>query len=379
MALTIMDILKLPALRNFRLIAGNNGLNRDITSAGIVDYEFVKGIDCDLNTAFEKDSLVISSLLFAKDDSSLILPAIKQLDKAGVAAFVFKSVFFETLPDEVISYAEINNFPIFSYKDGTWFENIIFDVMNAIEKDDTRYLSQSHIKAMIQNTINQDEIDDIRMGISLSLNKTVSAAYIKLPQLDSTRILRAYYMLKNLREKTLISKYNDGIFVLITTSTWNDSSHRIILSEICESLALPVSTTDLVLSRIHPAIKLNHAFREAYYGWLTTSFSFRKTLSYDSLGVYSAILPLSSSPELKSYASSYLYKLKGYEQTIESYINNGGDIVATSVDLNCHANTIRYRLNKMKSLVGSKNETDHELFRDLSIAYAIHVVSSKDL
>ena len=377
MALTVEKILTLPALRKLKLIAGRGGLERDIVSAGIVDYEFVEELNYDLSDAFEKDSLVISSLLFAKDNPSLIFPAIKKLNEYGVSAFAFKSIIYENLPDEAISYADENDFPIFSYKDGTWFENIIFEVMNAVEKDDARYLSRIHIKRMIQNTITQDEIDSIRRGISLPLNKTVSAAYIKLPQLDATRVFRAYYMSKSLREKILVSKYDGGIFILITTSTWKEDSHRIVLNEACQTLSLPVVSEDLILSRIYPATELHTAFREAYYGWAAGLFSLRKVASYDNLGVYSALLPLSSSTELKAYAQDYLSKLKGYEDTIEAYVNNGGDVIATSINLNCHANTIRYRINKMKDLVGAKNETDHELFRDLSIAYAVASVLSK--
>ena len=130
MALTVEKILTLPALRKLKLIAGRGGLERDIVSAGIVDYEFVEELNYDLSDAFEKDSLVISSLLFAKDNPSLIFPAIKKLNEYGVSAFAFKSIIYENLPDEAISYADENDFPIFSYKDGTWFENIIFEVMN---------------------------------------------------------------------------------------------------------------------------------------------------------------------------------------------------------------------------------------------------------
>lgn len=117
MALTVKDILELPALKGFQPVAGKGGLDNDIITAGIADYEFVSGIDYDLDGAFEKDSLVISSLLFAKDDPSLILPAIKHLKRAAVSAFAYKTVVFEALPDEVILYADKNDFPIFSYKD----------------------------------------------------------------------------------------------------------------------------------------------------------------------------------------------------------------------------------------------------------------------
>lgn len=71
-------------------------------------------------------------------------------------------------------------------------------------------------------------------------------------------------------------------------------------------------------------------------------------------------------------------KIRSFEETAESYINNGGDIVATSVDMQCHSNTVRYRLNRMKELTGAKNQTDHELFRDLSVAYVVCAVLSRN-
>ncbi len=371
MALTVKDILKLPSLKKFSLVTGAGGLDNAIISAGIADYEFAEGIDYDLSHAFERDSLVISSLLFAKGAPSLILPAIKLLKESGVSAFAYKKVLFQTLPQEAISYAEENDFPIFSYQDGTWFENIIFDVMTAVERDDARYLSETHIEKMIQAAASQEEIDNIRRGISLLLDKSISAAYIKTPQLDAVRVFRAYYLSKNLREKLLAAKYEDGIFILITTSKWNETSHRIILDEACQALSLPVSAPDLALSRLHPAQELDKAFREAYYAWTAGLVSHRKISSYEAMGAYSAILPLAGTPELKSYANSYLDKLSGYADTIKAYIHNGGDVVATSLDLHCHANTVRYRLNKMKTLADAPNETDHELFRDLSIAYLV--------
>lgn len=378
MALTVKDILKLPSLKKFSLVAGKGGLDNDIITAGIADYEFANVIDYDLSHAFEKDSLVISSLLFAKDAPSLILPAIKLLKSSGVSAFAYKEVLFQTLPGEVISYADENDFPIFSYKDGTWFENIIFDVMTAVERDDTRYLSETHIEKMIRNTVSQEEIDNIRRGISLLLEKSICAAYIKTPQLDAARIFRSYYMYKNLREKLLVAKYEDGIFILLTTSKWNEASHRILLEEACQTLAFPVKASDITLSRLHSTLELHKAFQEAYYAWAAGLLSPRKASSYEALGVYAAILPLAGTPELQSYAKNYIEKLKGYEDTIKSYIHNGGDVVATSLDLHCHSNTIRYRLNRMKALTGAPNETDHELFRDLSIAYIVMKSVGKD-
>lgn len=66
MALTIKDLLLLQSLQKFRILAGYKGLSHYVTSAGIGDYEFCSDIDYPHETAFEKDSFVLSSLLFAK-------------------------------------------------------------------------------------------------------------------------------------------------------------------------------------------------------------------------------------------------------------------------------------------------------------------------
>lgn len=374
MALTVKDILTLPSLKSFKLIAGNKGLSNDVITAGIADYEFVKGINYDLSKAFEKDSIVISSLLFAKDQPEAILPAIKTLKESGVSAFAYKQILFDNLPQEVLDYANEQNFPIFSFKDEAWFENIIFDIMAAVERDDSRHLSEFYIEKMINASATREEVSNIRYGISLLLDKTVSACYINHPELDANRVFRSFYMSKSLREKVLVSKYDKGIFILITTPKWSEEAHRIILREACQTLSLPVESEEITLSQLHPAAQLDKAFQEGYFAWVTKTFFNRKTSSFSELGVFSAILPLSNTEELKSFSKEYMTKVAEYKDTIAAYIRNGGDIVATSLDLSCHSNTVRYRLNKIKELVNAPNETDHELFRDLSIAYVVSKV-----
>ena len=112
MALTIKDILQLQSLRGFQLISGHKGLSRYVTSVGILDYEVCPDIDYPRDTAFEKDSVVLSSLLFAKDNPELILPAVEQLYASGVSGFAYKTVIYSNLPEEVNDFSEEHNFPI---------------------------------------------------------------------------------------------------------------------------------------------------------------------------------------------------------------------------------------------------------------------------
>ena len=42
MAITILEAMKLPTLKDFELIAGYRGLDREIQRASILDYEYEK-------------------------------------------------------------------------------------------------------------------------------------------------------------------------------------------------------------------------------------------------------------------------------------------------------------------------------------------------
>ncbi len=51
----------------------------------------------------KRDSLVLSSLLFAKG-SELLLPAVQQLYEAGVSGLAYKTVIFHELPEDVLAF-----------------------------------------------------------------------------------------------------------------------------------------------------------------------------------------------------------------------------------------------------------------------------------
>lgn len=77
MAVTVKDLLGLDIMKNFKLIAGGGGLTKTITATEILDFEFVQ--EGYRTRTFDGNSLVLSSLLFAKDRPELIFEAIKKL------------------------------------------------------------------------------------------------------------------------------------------------------------------------------------------------------------------------------------------------------------------------------------------------------------
>jgi DNA-binding PucR family transcriptional regulator len=129
------------------------------------------------------------------------------------------------------------------------------------------------------------------------------------------------------------------------------------------------------MSDVHQSKDFGSIFRESYHTWLAGAASGRIIRNYTDSDIYRFLIPLSEDPHLLSFSRTILSGLEGYEDTIASYIRNGGDILASSIDLKVHANTVRYRLARIKELTGDPDQTDHQLFRDLFIAYSVREIN----
>ena len=142
MALTVKDILELPCGQKMTLIAGRGGLGRPVVTVEIADYEFDPDVDYDAPAGMDTNGFIITSFLFAKNDPSLILKSIRQMHEIGMACVAFKRIIYAELPADVIAFADKNDFPVFTMENDLWFENIIFDIMYAVQFDDKVYLSE---------------------------------------------------------------------------------------------------------------------------------------------------------------------------------------------------------------------------------------------
>lgn len=379
MALTVKDILELPSGQKMQLLAGRKGLNRPVVSAEIADYEFAPdlvlapGVSFDLNEALDPGSFVITSFLFARDDPSVIVSAVKTLEQMGVAALAFKRIIFDELPGEVLTFADSRGFPILAFGQDVWFEHIIFDIMYAVQFDDKVYLSEEKIDSMLSGSMNRSELDIILKGISLRLRDFVSVVFISGAGVDAGRILRGFYLLKGFHSRGLMVRYGDALFLITTSSRGDHRSHDLIRREAFESLGI-AEDTPFGMSDVHGPAALDRAFRESRQCWTATSIEGRCFPRFSETGIFRVLLPAFANEESKAFADGLLRAfadnadLRG---TAEEYAAAGGDIAKTSASLHCHQNTVRYRLGRIRKLTGLQDVTDSELYLQLKTALVI--------
>ena len=114
MGLTVGEVLELPLASNFTLVAGKGGLGRTVENVNLLDYEYDSKIPTGVESdgLFDQKSVVVTSMMFAKDRADVLLGVTKQLFVDGISAIVIIQAYFKSLPEEVLEFADSINLPI---------------------------------------------------------------------------------------------------------------------------------------------------------------------------------------------------------------------------------------------------------------------------
>ena len=121
------------------------------------DGEVADGIEFSREEMFYGNSIGLTSLMFARYDTSMILDAVKQLDSMGVACLSYKPIFFKELPEEVLAYSETNNFPIYEITDDAFFEDIVLAVKKEAGLDMTEKEVEEAFEKVLKDSISDNE------------------------------------------------------------------------------------------------------------------------------------------------------------------------------------------------------------------------------
>ncbi len=387
MAVTIKDVLNLEILQNFKVVAGEKGLERAITSTEILDFEFMQEGQKYRENSFIGDSLVLSSLLFAKDDPSLVLLTIKKLIGQNVQALAYKPVFFDELPEEAIAYANERNFPILKFSHDEFFEEIIFSIKDLVERDDIVLQTETLFSDMIRREFSDNEAEQILEKINPLLRPVKVVLCIKVKDMDSRQVsafLKGAKPDKKLRSRTFVGKLADRFFAVLSQDEMNSSRLRAQFDDV--KIAYGLMGKELIVGVSAPLMageNLDRAVREAFWSEKVAEIEKLPVKFYEKSGIYRLLIPNMHCGATVKYMKSYLAPLF-YEEdkdgellrTAIEYILAKGDTIETAERLYCHKNTIRYRIGKLQEKLDSESN-EKEFYQNLSAAIKIYLLTNE--
>ncbi|MDO5301572.1 MAG: PucR family transcriptional regulator [Tissierellia bacterium] len=374
MSLSLKKILTLPVLQEFTPVAGMGGLDRIVNTTAILDYEPLR--DDFHNTSFGTGCVVLTSLLFAKENPELILPTIQWLDSQDVSAIAYKDVLVDRLPHEVIQYCEEKKLPLFRFHNAH-FENIIYSIMDAIQLEDREVLTEKHLHEMIHMLMPRNDVASISSKLRMDFGDYYICYYFYpmdgLSDISMGRLLKETYLRHDIRERSIISSYKKGYFFLTSGNDPTESFYNSLVREIFpegELKKLRVGISQILEDKT----SLDLAFRQSYFAYIGSKIIGLDHCNYDQIGTLQFFVPHANTPDFDRFASGILNKISvdnEFLETAVAFVDNNGNIKDTAKACYCHPNTIRYRIKRMKNFLGLSLDGEFEIYEILSSAIKI--------
>lgn len=217
MYFTVRDAMSMEKFKNLRLVAGINGLSKQITKIGILDYEFTTATA----STYISGEFVVTSFLYAKDDESKILEAVQRLDECGVSGIAIKNVFFDVLPPLVLEYAHKNKLPMFILDVPIYFEDLIVEFSNSIRTYSDYSRHEESIDKILKELCSGKDLERLIKDIHANIKTNYFFAFISpIAPMVSPEIVDMLIRFKNtLPPFCCAIKYKTGLLIVFSFET----------------------------------------------------------------------------------------------------------------------------------------------------------------
>lgn len=381
MGFTVSDALQCPGLREFRLVAGNSGLNRVIGSTEFLDAEYDDEVmgNTGRKCFFSKNAFVLTSLMSIKNDESKILPLVKRLVEENVSALAIEEVYFTSLPAEVISYADEQGFPIlmFAY-DVANTDEIIIEIHEAMLNNDSLYTLEQKIAELMNPNISRATA----FAVASELVEGAEAPYVVyFFQKEYTKEIRTIYklLIEGAEEDGYyILPYKTGLFMIKPVEQHQKERLEKNLDMLLIQNGIDRTKLHIGCSKIFFLWKyLDYALKEAMYAAQYAEMFAQGYAEFTEIGIYRILLPYKNDYWLLEFCKSLLDQLQNYDReyetelfdTVQTYIEHNCNVNEVADILHIHKNTVRYRLGKAKELLMGEQESEKHFEEQMYLAF----------
>lgn len=389
---TVANLLSKPMFKDFRIVSGRNGLNNKVTSAGFLEWEQ----DTQITKSFDKGEFVLTTLASIKDDESAVGRSLKLLINNRVSAIAIKDIYFKDLPDEIKEYSNEHGVPIMFFTD-IYIDEILYVIKN--ETLNSLYTSFNEI--VLDTLISNDNLDVLeKENLLRKINPffysaTIMCAFIS-NRTDTSSISQDALDLYNnvLLDNGLdipdsiegadiiysFVAYKRGIILIATINSADsdivDQFKTTLISAFSSNAAL--SDTYIGISRAITGVDdISTMLIDAIFA-NTSGILDNRNIAEISTAPFDQIIfkdryllgPNLYYEEMLDKLSETSSQRSPLLETLITLVNCNGNVDIAAQKMFQHKNTIRYRMNKLKTIFAADN--DLEFFGKLYLFSRIH-------
>lgn len=378
--LTVTDLMALPLFSEFELVSDTGGLHNSVSGTGIFEWETPEII----KKTFDTGEFVITTLNSFQDYPENAMAGIKALIEIKVSAICVKKVYMDHVPDEIIEYANKYNVPVFAFSH-TYFDDIIYTIKSLLASGNHQKFMVDKIKELLKCTDKHEQLH-VSLEINPLFQKNCVCCCCVPRNKAHKKTLNGYMALSPSQERLFASekemiysiiKCNNCIVLIYTEDNNTDDVYSRITNLLSFSGITPAKfrmgfSTQKTISDLKLCIE--EAQHAAYY----TILYQENHVQYKDIGSWRMIIPLMNTVWADSYLRDMDAKICSYDEehhadlqkTLITYIESDGDINLTAQKLFQHGNTIRYRVDKIKSILEISESND--IFVQFFIYVGLH-------
>ncbi|MCQ4636733.1 PucR family transcriptional regulator ligand-binding domain-containing protein [Anaerovorax odorimutans] len=373
--ITVQDIMADPLFKGFRIVAGHKGLYNEVLGTGIFDWEEPE----DMARTFSRREFIITTLSEAKYRPDDLLRRFKALLEKHASVVCIKTLFYKSVPKEIIRLANEKNVPIFLFED-TYTDDIIFVVRNALQEDVTRDVAAEKIEdLLLSEEPSREESAKAMKRASPFLYEHYLCMYATPRYHKDQRIgtlvveqcekAREYFQTQcsNFENSFSVAiRLRDSFIIIFSMKAADEqsvfqSAEKIVLAlDMRKKLFIGFSNVH------HKHNEFSFALKESMYANISASVDREATLKYCDLGMDSLLIPICNHSWIRTVYEREVDKLNEYDrkhnarlfETLMTYAESEGSISLTATKMLQHENTIRRRLERIRTIIGTDKPED---------------------
>lgn len=377
MGITVAEALKLEGLDKATVVAGESGLDRVIERISVIEcpeYE-------EYPEVLRQGDFLLTSLYAFKDDEATQLEMIRTLVEYRSSGLCIIDLYMNDVLPVIREFADKVSYPVMLLPNDVPYGDIIMNVMDAIiqNKDDT--IKAMRIDSMLQPGKTAREIKQIAHDLNSQFGENIIALFYKDSAQDTGAKIKTLKSGLGDHFSWTVLKYQDGILLILSFDAESRSGVFLRLDELKRRLLVLDPACQLGVSSLHSGLEyMGLAVKEALLAVdVGRKLSGKRVTYYKDLGLYKLLMLLRNEPELKGFYEEVMGPIARYDkryntklvETAITYIENDGDLRRTAEMLFQHVNAIRYRLKKIRSILGM-DELKVAFYEQLSVAVKIH-------
>jgi hypothetical protein len=375
---------------HLRIVAGKAGMDTVVSWVHMLEDETIV-------SRFNGEELAITTGMKAGQPNWL-LNLVQEMAQDECAGIIINTgMYLKEIPPEVITWCDEHKFPLLEMPWEISITSLIQDYcMRIIDQKQYEKKFSIAFREVIQGHGNEVEFRQV-LGQRYDIEGTfqIFCLNVKKSIEDEVILNQAVFKLENLfglwkgNKKINISygliRMED--FIVLVLNNMQDKYFLELPDLILQSFKYFVNKNSFFLGigpRISRIENLSVSYKRARTAMKMAMGTHRVIVKFDEMGFYKVLFSVDDSDILSNYANEILGSLEQYDkdhnatyvETLRSYIKNDRSLIRVAEDTFTHRNTVNYRIQNIKRIIGCELKDVDELFQ-YQVAFYIRDMEKK--